>query len=118
MKRHVVFLSALLPLFLAACATTGVSSKGALVNVYKPNPVKEAMACTTEGNSIGYPAAQGIASGSAAKKRAGILAKRFVSLPVNYAQIWGYAISQKDQIGMYVNYLEVLVEMERKMKRS
>jgi len=49
MKRHIVFLSALLPLFLAACATTGVSSKGALVNVYKPNPVKEAMACTTEG---------------------------------------------------------------------
>jgi len=69
-------------------------------------------------NSIGYLAAQGIASGSAAKKRAKILAKRFVSLPVNYAQIWGYAISQKDQIGMYASYLESLVKMERKIKSS
>ena len=69
-------------------------------------------------NSIGYLAAQGIANRPEAKKRAKILAKRFATLPVNYAAIWGYAISQKDQIGMYVNYLEALAAMEKKLGKS
>jgi len=49
MRRCIPFMAALLSLFLAACAATGPSKKGALVNVYRPNPVKEAMACTTQG---------------------------------------------------------------------
>ena len=32
-----------------ACATTQVPTKGALVKVYRPNPVKEALGCTTPG---------------------------------------------------------------------
>ena len=69
-------------------------------------------------NSIGYLAAQGIANRPHAKRRAKILAKRFATLPINYAAIWGHAISQKDQIGMYVNYLEALAEMEKKLRKS
>jgi hypothetical protein len=49
MRRYAVILVAVLPLFLMACASTQVPTKGALVQVYKPNPVKEAMVCTTEG---------------------------------------------------------------------
>jgi len=49
MRRHAPFLATLLLLFLMACASTQLSTKGALVTVYKPNPVKEAMVCTTEG---------------------------------------------------------------------
>lgn len=69
-------------------------------------------------NSIGYLAAQGIASGPGARKRASILARRFATLPVNYAQIWGHAISQKDRIGIYLNYLEALAAMEKKLKKA
>lgn len=67
-------------------------------------------------NSIGYLAAKGIASGPYVKKRAEILARRLVSLPVNYAQVWGHAISQKYQVSMYLDYLEALVAMEAKIK--
>lgn len=49
MRRYTPSLAALLTLFLAACAATGPPKKGALVNVYRPNPVKEAMVCTTQG---------------------------------------------------------------------
>ncbi|MBW1734223.1 MAG: hypothetical protein JRJ09_08890 [Deltaproteobacteria bacterium] len=49
MKRHTCFSLLILTLLLSACAATGPSKKGALVNVYRPNPVKEAMVCTTEG---------------------------------------------------------------------
>ena len=49
MKRYTLFLAALFTLFLTACAATGPAKKGALVNVYRPNPVKEAMVCTTQG---------------------------------------------------------------------
>jgi len=49
MRRYPAIFVAMLPLLLMACATTQVPTKGALVTVYKPNPVKEAMVCTTEG---------------------------------------------------------------------
>ncbi len=67
-------------------------------------------------NSIGYLAAQGIASGPDAQKRGKILAKRFASLFVNYPQVWGYAIAQKYQASMYLDYLEALAKMEHKVK--
>ena len=49
MRRYIPFMAVLLGLFMAACAATGPLKKGALVNVYRPNPVKEAMVCTTPG---------------------------------------------------------------------
>jgi hypothetical protein len=66
-------------------------------------------------NSMGYLAAQGIAYGPDAKKRAKILVKRFAGLFVNYPQVWGYAIAQKYQVSMYEDYLEALVKMETKI---
>jgi len=69
-------------------------------------------------NSMGYLAAQGIANGPDAKKRAKILAKRFAGLFVNYPQVWGYAIAQKYQVSLYEDYLEALVKMETKLKKA
>jgi hypothetical protein len=69
-------------------------------------------------NSMGYLAAQGIANGPDAKKRAKILAKRFAGLFVNYPQVWGYAIAQKYQVSLYEDYLEALVKMETKIKET
>ncbi len=41
--------------FLGGCATTQVSSRGALVNVYHPNTVKEGLVCSSGGdNGISY----------------------------------------------------------------
>lgn len=37
--------------FLGACATMTPATKGALVEVYRPNPVKESMVCSVEGKS-------------------------------------------------------------------
>jgi len=37
---------------------------------------------------------------------------------VNYAQTWGYAVSQKYRIAKFKDYLEAMVKMEKKMKRS
>jgi hypothetical protein len=69
-------------------------------------------------NSMTYLVTQGVASGSFAAKRAELLGKRIVSLPVNYAQTWGYAVSQKYRIAKFKDYLEALVKMEKKMKGS
>jgi hypothetical protein len=66
--------------------------------------------------SMTYLVTQGIASGSFAAKRAELLGKRIVTLPVNYAQTWGYAISQEYRIAKFKDYLEALVKMENKMK--
>ena len=68
-------------------------------------------------NSIIYMTTQGIATGSRAqvKKRAELLGKRIISLPVNYVHIWSYAISQKSEVNNYMNYLEALAAMERKL---
>ena len=66
--------------------------------------------------SMTYLVTQGIAGGSFAAKRAELLGKRMVTLPVNYAQTWGYAISQKYRIAQYKDYLEALVKMEQKLK--
>ena len=68
-------------------------------------------------DSIIYLTTQGIATGSraAAKKRAELLGKRFISLPVNYVQIWSYAISQKSEVSTYMSYLEALAAMDRKL---
>jgi len=51
MKRYAWLLAMVMPLILGACATMGPSTKGALVNVYRPNPVKESMVCSVEGKS-------------------------------------------------------------------
>ncbi len=68
-------------------------------------------------SSIIYMTTQGIATGSRAevKKRAELLGKRIISLPVNYAQIWSYAISQKSEVSTYMSYLEALAAMEKKL---
>jgi hypothetical protein len=60
---------------------------------------------------------QGVASKttSKARKRAALLGKRFMSLPVNYVQIWSYAISQKSKVSTFMNYLEALEEMGEKL---
>ena len=67
--------------------------------------------------SMVYLATQGVASGSnaAARKRAELLGKRFISLPVNYVQIWSYAISQKSEVSTFMSYLEALAEMGNKL---
>jgi len=65
---------------------------------------------------ITYLVTQGIANGSYAAKRSELLGKRIASLPVNYAQTWGYAISQKSRIAQYKEYLEAMVAMEKKLK--
>ncbi len=49
MRRSTCIAIGLLALFLAACAGIKPSTKGALVNVYRPNPVKEGIVCSTEG---------------------------------------------------------------------
>jgi hypothetical protein len=49
MRLYTKYLSLMLPLILMSCAGVQVSTRGALVNVYKPNPVKESMVCTTQG---------------------------------------------------------------------
>ena len=49
MRRSVCIISGFFVLFLAACGGIKPSTKGALVNVYRPNPVKEGVVCSTEG---------------------------------------------------------------------
>jgi hypothetical protein len=66
-------------------------------------------------SGTGYLVSQGIASGSKAKERAALLGKRVISLPVNYAEVWGHAVSQKYQVEMYRDYLKALAKMEKKL---
>jgi len=66
-------------------------------------------------SSMTYLVTQGVASGSFAAKRAELLGKRLISLPVNYAQVWGYAAAQKYRVSKYRDYLEALVKMGEKL---
>ena len=50
------------------------------------------------------------------KERARLLTKRMANLPVNYASILGYAMSQKSLVSEYSDYLEAVVAMEDKLK--
>jgi hypothetical protein len=56
MERFFLFIIPVSCLFLlGACATMMPATKGALVDVYRPNPVKESMVCSVEGkSSISY----------------------------------------------------------------
>lgn len=49
MRMRVCIAIGFLTFFLAACAGIKPSTKGALVNVYRPNPVKEGIVCSTQG---------------------------------------------------------------------
>jgi len=51
------------------------------------------------------------------KKRFELLAKRMVALPINYFEIWGYAIAQKHQVAKYKEYLETIVKIGEKSKK-
>ena len=68
-------------------------------------------------NSMITLGTQGVASETtaSARKRGELLGKRFLSLPVNYVQIWSYAISQKSKVNTFMNYLEALEEMGEKL---
>ena len=68
-------------------------------------------------SSMVYLTSQGVASGSTAEagKRAALLGKRFIALPVNYVQIWSYAASQKSAVNIFIGYLEALAEMGGKL---
>jgi len=68
-------------------------------------------------SSMTYLVTQGVASGSFAAKRAELLGKRLFSIPVNYAQVWGYAAAQKYRVSKYRAYLEALVSMGAKLNR-
>jgi len=52
------------------------------------------------------------------KKRFELLAKRIVALPVNYFEIWGYAISQKHQVAKYKEYLEAIVKIGQRNNKK
>ncbi len=70
-------------------------------------------------SSMIYLGTQGVAAGSAAeaKKRSELLGKRFLSLPVNYVQIWSLAIKQKSEVSTFINYLEALAAMGGKLRK-
>ena len=59
---------------------------------------------------------QGVSSNPMPKERARLLTKRMANLPVNYASILGYAMSQKSLVSEYSDYLEAVVAMEDKLK--
>ena len=59
---------------------------------------------------------QGVSSDPMPKERARLLTKRMANLPVNYASILGYAMSQKSLVSEYSDYLEAVVAMEDKLK--
>ena len=59
---------------------------------------------------------QGVASQPMPQKRARLLSKRMANLPVNYASILGYAMSQKSLVSEYSDYLEAVAAMEDKLQ--
>lgn len=61
---------------------------------------------------------QGVASQPMSRERAGLLTKRLKNLPVNYASILGYAMSQKSLVNEYSDYLEAVAAMEDKLKKQ
>ena len=67
---------------------------------------------------IAFLTAHGIVRGIDLQKRLELLGKRAISLPVTWANTWGYAIAQKMKVARYKDYLEALVKMEDKMKKG
>ncbi|EFK06884.1 conserved hypothetical protein [delta proteobacterium NaphS2] len=61
---------------------------------------------------------QGVASQPMPPERARLMTKRMTNLPVNYASILGYAMSQKSLVSEYSDYLEAVAAMEKKMARQ
>ena len=61
---------------------------------------------------------QGVASQPMSPERARLLTKRLANLPVNYASILGYAMSQKSLVSEYSDYLEAVAAMEDKLKKQ
>jgi len=59
---------------------------------------------------------QGVASQPMPPERARLMTKRLGSLPVNYASILGYAMSQKSLVSEYSDYLDAVAAMEEKLK--
>ena len=52
------------------------------------------------------------------RKRAKLLTQRLTNLPVNYASILGYAMTQKSLVNEYSDYLEAVAAMEDKLKNQ
>jgi len=48
MKRAILFFLGLILVLLGACTPTNIPSNGAVVNVYRPNPIKENMVCSSQ----------------------------------------------------------------------
>ncbi len=61
---------------------------------------------------------QGVASQPMSPERASLLRKRLANLPVNYASILAYAMSQKSLVSEYSGYLEAVAAMEDKLKKQ
>jgi hypothetical protein len=61
---------------------------------------------------------QGVAPQPMPPERARLLSKRMANLPVNYASILGYAMSQKSLVSEYSDYLEGVAAMEEKLKNQ
>ena len=61
---------------------------------------------------------QGVASQPMPPERARLMNKRLANLPVNYASILGYAMSQKSLVSEYSDYLEAVAAMEEKLKNQ
>ncbi len=61
---------------------------------------------------------KGVSSQPMPQKRASLLNKRLASLPVNYASVLGYAMSQKSLVSEYSDYLEAVAAMEEKLRNQ
>ncbi len=61
---------------------------------------------------------QGVAAQPMPPERARLMNKRLANLPVNYASILGYAMSQKSLVSEYSDYLEAVAAMEEKLKNQ
>ncbi len=61
---------------------------------------------------------EGVASKPMSRKRAKLLTQRLTNLPVNYASILGYAMTQKSLVNEYSDYLEAVAAMEDKLKNQ
>ena len=61
---------------------------------------------------------KGVASQPMPPERARLMTQRLANLPVNYASILGYAMSQKSLVSEYSGYLEAVAAMEEKLKNQ
>jgi hypothetical protein len=59
---------------------------------------------------------KGVASQPMPPERTRLMTQRLKNLPVNYASILGYAMSQKSLVSEYSDYLEAIAAMEEKLK--